>query len=486
MKHGENVTYKAGDLVEGGKYRIETDSMGQIMVPSNQLWGAQTERSLLHFSIGEDRMPLIVYHAYGYVKKAAAKVNKDAGILAEDKAELIMTVADEVISGQLDKEFPLYIWQTGSGTQTNMNVNEVISNRAIQKVGGKLGTKDPIHPNDHVNMSQSSNDTFQTAMHIATVLEFANCLIPKVEALIDVMWEKAVEWVDVVKIGRTHLQDATPLTVGQEWSGYVTQLKDALQLIKNSMTGLYKLAAGGTAVGTGINTLPGFGGSIANEITRLTGHPFETALNKYAAQASLDAMVHASAALRSLAVALMKISNDIRWLGSGPRAGIHELQLPANEPGSSIMPGKVNPTQEEALIMVCIQVIGNDNAVAIAGSQGNFELSTMRPIITKNVLHSSRILGDAVENWRKYSVEGISLDKKGIEKYVNESLMLVTSLSPVIGYDNASQIAHQAFEKNITLREAAIASGYITPKEFDKIIDPRKMVGDPYKDLGLS
>ncbi|WP_037463952.1 class II fumarate hydratase [Shimazuella kribbensis] len=485
MKHKENITYKAGDLVEGDKYRIETDSMGPIKVSADRLWGAQTERSLLHFSIGEDRMPLIVNHAYGYVKKAAAVVNKEAGILSEDKAELIINVADEVISGQLDNEFPLYVWQTGSGTQTNMNINEVISNRAIQKVGGKLGTKNPIHPNDHVNMSQSSNDTFQTAMHIATVLEFSNRLIPRIEALIDVMWEKAVGWVDVVKIGRTHLQDATPLTVGQEWSGYVTQLKDALQLIKNSMSGLYQLAAGGTAVGTGINTLSGFGVSIAAEIARLTEHPFVTAPNKYAAQASLDAMVNASAALRSLAVALMKIANDIRWLGSGPRAGIHELQLPANEPGSSIMPGKVNPTQEEALIMVCIQVIGNDNAVAVAGSQGNFELSTMRPIITKNVLHSSLILADVCQNWRKYSVEGITLDKKGIEKYVNESLMLVTSLSPVIGYDKASAIAHQAHAQSITLREAAIASGYITEDEFDKIIDPSTMVGDPRKDLGL-
>jgi fumarate hydratase class II len=478
--------HKAGMLVENGKYRIETDSMGEILVPAEQLWGAQTQRSLLHFSIGDDRMPLEVYHAYGYVKKAAAKVNRDAGVLSKDKAELIMQVADEVITGQLDAEFPLFVWQTGSGTQTNMNINEVISNRAIQKVGGTLGTKDPIHPNDHVNMSQSSNDTFPTAMHIATVLEFSNHLIPSVEKVIHVMWDKAVEWVDVVKIGRTHLQDATPLTVGQEWSGYVTQLKDALQLVKNSMAGLYQLAAGGTAVGTGINTLPGFGSSISSEIAQLTGHPFVTAPNKFAAQASLDAMVNASAALRALAIALMKISNDIRWLGCGPRAGIHELNLPANEPGSSIMPGKVNPTQEEAMIMVCVQVIGNDNAIAIAGTQGNFELSTMRPIITKNVLHSSKILGDACEMWRKYSIEGITLDKQGIEKYVNESLMLVTSLSPVIGYDKASAIAHKAFAENTTLREAAISSGYITLEEYDKNIDPKKMVGDPRKDLGLN
>lgn len=485
MKHDENSTHKAGEIVENGKYRIETDSMGEIKVPANQLWGAQTQRSLIHFSIGNDLMPLEVYHAYGYVKKAAAKVNWEAGVLSKDKAELIMQVAEEVITGKLDDEFPLYVWQTGSGTQTNMNINEVISNRAIQKLGGILGTKKPIHPNDHVNMSQSSNDTFQAAMHIATVLHFSNRLLPSVEALIEVMWKKAIEWVDVVKIGRTHLQDATPLTVGQEWSGYVTQLKDAVQLVKDSMNGLYKLAAGGTAVGTGINTLPDFGPKIAGEIAQLTGYPFVTAPNKFAAQASLDAMVNASSALRALSVALMKISNDIRWLGSGPRAGIHELNLPANEPGSSIMPGKVNPTQEEAMIMVCIQVFGNDNAVAMAGSQGNFELSTMRPIITKNVLHSSQILADACEKWRKYSVEGITLNERGIEKYVNESLMLVTSLSPVIGYDKASAIAHKAFTENKTLREAAVASGFITEEEFDKHIDPSKMVGDPQKDLGL-
>ncbi|MCH5586643.1 class II fumarate hydratase [Shimazuella sp. AN120528] len=459
--------------------------MGEVKVPADQLWGAQTQRSLIHFSIGDDRMPLGIYHAYGYVKKAAAKVNGVAGVLSKEKAEIIMEVADEVIEGQLDEEFPLYVWQTGSGTQTNMNVNEVISNRAIQKVGGVLGSKYPIHPNDHVNMSQSSNDTFQTAMHIATVLEFSNRLIPCVEALIKEMWTKAVQWVDVVKIGRTHLQDATPLTVGQEWSGYVTQLRDALQLVKDSMSGLYKLAAGGTAVGTGINTLPDFGINIAKEIAKLTSHPFITAPNKFAAQASLDAMVNASSAVRALAVALMKIANDIRWLGSGPRAGINELRLPANEPGSSIMPGKVNPTQEEAMIMVCIQVIGNDNAVAIAGSQGNFELSTMRPIITKNVLHSSRILADACEKWRKYSIDGIHLNEQRIEKYVNESLMLVTSLSPLIGYDKASAIAHKAFIEDITLREAAIASGFITAQEFDKHIHPSKMVGNPREDLGL-
>ncbi|WP_379970878.1 class II fumarate hydratase [Ectobacillus sp. sgz5001026] len=472
-------------MVEGGTYRIEADSMGKVMVPADHLWGAQTERSLLHFSIGDDRMPKAVYRAYGYVKKAAAIVNSNSGNLQSEEAELIIQVADEVITGQLDNEFPLYVWQTGSGTQTNMNVNEVIANRAIQLAGGTLGTKDPIHPNDHVNMSQSSNDTFQTAMHIATVLEFVNHLIPNVEALIDTMWDKAVQWVEIVKIGRTHLQDATPLTVGQEWSGYVTQLKDSLQLVKASLDGLYKLAAGGTAVGTGINTPPDFGPGIADEIARLTNHPFVTAPNKFAAQGSLDAMVNASAAVRTLAVSIMKIANDIRWLGCGPRAGIHELNMPANEPGSSIMPGKVNPTQEEALIMVCIQVIGNDNTVAFAGTQGHFELNTMRPIIIKNVLHSSQILGDACEKFCNYSIKDLTLDKKMIDKYVGESLMLVTALSPAIGYDKASAIAHKAFEENTTLRQAAIDSGYVKAEDFDKIVNPKNMVGNPRKDLGL-
>jgi fumarate hydratase class II len=460
--------------------------MGTIDVPAEHYWGAQTQRSLIHFSIGDDRMPKAVYHAYGYVKKAAAIVNNEAGKLSRDRADLISNVADEVIAGKLDSEFPLYVWQTGSGTQSNMNVNEVISNRAIQLADGRLGSKQPIHPNDHVNLSQSSNDTFATAMHIATVLELTNRLIPQVEALIGVMWEKAVAWVDVVKIGRTHLQDATPLTVGQEWSGYVTQIRDALDLVKQSMSGLYKLAAGGTAVGTGLNTPPDFGPKIAAEIARLTGHPFVSAPNKFAAQGSLDAMVHASAALRGLAVALMKVANDLRWLGCGPRAGLHELNLPSNEPGSSIMPGKVNPTQEEAMIMVCIQTIGNDTTVAMAGSQGNFELNTMRPIIINNVLHTARILGDACENLRRYGIEGITLDQERIGKYVNESLMLVTALSPVIGYDKASAIAHRAFDENTTLREAAVSSGYIRAEEFDRIVVPAMMVGNQHKDLGLA
>ena len=453
--------------------RVESDSMGTIEVPAEHYWGAQTQRSLIHFSIGDERMPKAVYHAYGYVKKAAAIVNAEFGKLSKDKADLIIGVADEVITGKFDSEFPLYIWQTGSGTQTNMNVNEVISNRAIELAGGVLGSKEPIHPNDHVNMSQSSNDTFQTAMHIATVLELANHLIPNVESLINQIREKAIQWVDVVKIGRTHLQDATPLTVGQEWSGYMAQLKDSVENIKQSMKNLYKLAAGGTAVGTGINSLPDFGSRSAAEIARMTNHPFISAPNKFAAQGSLDGMVHTSAALRGLAVALMKIANDIRWLACGPRGGLHELNIPSNEPGSSIMPGKVNPTQEEAMIMVCIQVIGNDNVVAIAGSQGNFELNAMRPIIIKNVLQSSSIIGDACDKLRRYSIEGITLDQSRIRKYVNESLMLVTALSPVIGYDKASAIAHKALDENKTLRVERLRLATLVRRNLTRLLFQR-------------
>lgn len=465
--------------------RRESDSLGQVEVPADHYWGAQTQRSLIHFSIGDDHMPKEIYHAYGYVKKAAALVNASTGHLPRWKADLIARVADEVIAGKLDSEFPLYVWQTGSGTQSNMNVNEVISNRAIQLTGGTLGSKIPIHPNDDVNMSQSSNDTFPTAMHIATAFELSNRLIPAVTTLKDAIWAKAREWVDVVKIGRTHLQDATPLTVGQEWSGYATQLDDALALVMQSLHSLYRLAIGGTAVGTGINSPPDFGEKVAIEIANLTGHPFITAPNKFAAQGSLDTMVVASAALRTLAVALMKIANDIRWLGSGPRAGLHELILPSNEPGSSIMPGKVNPTQEEAMVMVCIQVIGEDNSVAFAGSQGNFELNAMRPIIINNVLHSGRIISDACIKFHKYGIQGIKLDQNRIDKFVGESLMLVTALSPIIGYDKASAIAHRALDQNTTLREAALSGGFIGAKEFDKAMDPKRMVGNPRRDLGI-
>jgi fumarate hydratase, class II len=466
--------------------RMESDSMGEIDVPAEHYWGAQTQRSLIHFSIGNDRMPKEVYHAFGYVKKSAAIVNGAEGLLPQWKADLISKVADEVISGKLDAEFPLYVWQTGSGTQSNMNVNEVISNRCIQLVGGKLGSKQPIHPNDDVNMSQSSNDTFPTAMHIATVIEFSTRLIPALEAFSDTVWEKAKEWVDVVKIGRTHLQDATPLTVGQEWSGYATQLDNAVDELKHALIRLYKLAMGGTAVGTGINAPPGFDKKTAAEIAKLTGYPFITAPNKFEAQGSLDAMAASSAALRAVAVALMKIANDIRWLGSGPRAGIHELVLPDNEPGSSIMPGKVNPTQEEAAIMVSIQVIGEDNAVAFAASQGNFELNTMRPIIINNVLHMARILADVTTKLREFSIKSIKLDKDRISKYVGDSLMLVTALSPVIGYDKSSKMAHYAMENNLSLKDAALKLGYISSEEFDRIVEPKKMVGNPRKDLGFS
>jgi fumarate hydratase class II len=457
--------------------RRESDSMGEIDVPREHYWGAQTERSLIHFSIGDDRMPKPLYHAYGIVKQAAARVNAALGLLPRWKAEIICRVADEVIEGKLDSEFPLYVWQTGSGTQSNMNVNEVISNRAIQLVGGVLGSKAPIHPNDDVNMSQSSNDTFPAAMHIAAVGEIEERLLPRVGALADSIAAKAALWRDVVKIGRTHLEDAVPLTVGQEWSGYAAQLRDAISRVRATISGLNRLAAGGTAVGTGLNAPPDFDMLIAAEIAALTSRPFVTAPNKFAALASLDEMVHAMAGLRALAVALMKIANDIRFLASGPRCGIGELILPENEPGSSIMPGKVNPTQCEAMVMVCIQVLAEDSAVAFAGSQGNFELNTMRPIVINNFLHSARILGDACQTLRVFCIEGTELNRERIGEFVERSLMLVTALSPVVGYDNAAAIAHRALVEGTTLREAAIASGKITGERFDEIVNARAMVG---------
>jgi fumarate hydratase class II len=464
--------------------RTESDSMGSIEVPSEHYWGAQTQRSLIHFSIGDDHMPTAVYHAYGYVKKAAALVNAAAGRLDHERTEAIVKAAEEVIAGELDSEFPLYVWQTGSGTQSNMNVNEVIGNRASQLLGGELGSKRPVHPNDHVNMGQSSNDTFPTAMHIATLLQIQDHTLAQLGQLIDAIWAKAVQWVDVVKIGRTHLQDAVPLTVGQEWSGWTVQLRDASERLSRALEACHELAAGGTAVGTGLNAPDGFGEEIAAELAEVTGLALKSAPNKFAAQGSLDAMVAVSAGLRGLAVALMKIANDMRWLASGPRAGFHELMLPANEPGSSIMPGKVNPTQQEAMVMVCLQVIGEDSIVAAAGAQGNFELNAMRPIIVNNVLHSARILGDACEKLRLYSIEGTRLDRDKVEEYVGRSLMLVTALSPEIGYDKASAIAHKADDEGTTLREAALTSG-VGGADFDRIVDPRVMVGDPHRDLGL-
>jgi fumarate hydratase class II len=457
--------------------RIESDSLGLIEVPAEHYWGAQTQRSLLHFSIGGDRMPLAVAGAYGYVKKAAAQVNAEAGLLPAWKAELVARVAEEVIQGRLDSEFPLYVWQTGSGTQSNMNVNEVIANRAIQLVGGTLGSKKPVHPNDDVNRSQSSNDTFPTAMHIATALALCRRLLPSVTALREEIAARARRFAAAIKIGRTHLQDAVPLTVGQEWSGYVAQLDDAIGRIQDTLPGLYALAMGGTAVGTGLNAPPGFGAAAAAKIAHYTGLPFVTAPNKFAALAATDAIVAAHGALRGLAATLMKLANDIRWLASGPRCGLHELILPANEPGSSIMPGKVNPTQAEAMLMICIQVMGLDAAVGFAGAMGNFELHTFRPLLIHNVLHSIRLLADACDKFRTYCVEGIELNQERISELVSRSLMLVTALTPVLGYDRAAGIAHKALAENTTLREAAVAGGYISAEEFDRLVDPSKMIG---------
>jgi fumarate hydratase, class II len=458
--------------------RLEFDSMGSVEVPADRYWGAQTQRSLHHFSIGNDRMPKAAYHAYGVVKKACALVNQASGRLPAWKAAAIVRAADETIAGQLDEHFPLYVWQTGSGTQSNMNVNEVISNRAIQLLGGELGSQHPIGPNDDVNMGQSSNDSFPTAMHIAAVTIIDDRLLPELDQLAQVIERKASGWMDVVKIGRTHLEDAVPLSVGQEWSGWAAQLRACIADIERSRSGLYELAQGGTAVGTGLNAPKGFSRDVAAKIAELTGKPFVTAPNKFMAQGSLDAMVRASAALRGAAVALMKIANDMRWLASGPRCGLGELQLPENEPGSSIMPGKVNPTQCEAMVMIAIQVIGEDTATAFAGSQGNFELNAMRPIIINNFLHSAQILADGSEKFRTFSVEGTDLNRAMIDHHVGNSLMLVTALSPVIGYQNAAHIAEQAHAEGTTLREAALKSGKISAQDYDRIIVPRTMIGD--------
>ncbi|MFG1478695.1 class II fumarate hydratase [Xanthobacter sp. V4C-4] len=457
--------------------RREFDSMGDVEVPADRYWGAQTERSLHHFNIGDDRMPKPVYHAYGYVKKACAIVNAAAGRLPDEKRDAIIRAANEAIAGRLDDHFPLYVWQTGSGTQSNMNVNEVLSNRAIQLLGGVLGSQHPVGPNDDVNMGQSSNDTFPTAMHIASVFAIDDLLVPEVTRLAATIEQKADGWMDVVKIGRTHLEDAVPLTVGQEWYGWAGQIRAAIADIEASRAGLYQLAVGGTAVGTGLNAPKGFAQDVATKIAELTGRPFVTAPNKFAAQGSLDAMVRAHAALRGLAVALMKVANDMRWLASGPRCGFAELLLPSNEPGSSIMPGKVNPTQCEAMVMIAIQVMGNDTAVSVAGSQGNFELNAMRPVIINNFLHSARILADGCARFREFSVEGTQLNRKKIEDYVNGSVMLVTALSPVIGYQNAAHIAEKAIADGTTLREAALASGKVDAELFDKTIRPLDMVG---------
>jgi fumarate hydratase, class II len=457
--------------------RIETDTMGQIEVPDDRYYGAQTARSLIHFDIGADVMPRPVIRAFGVLKKAAALVNRDLNLLPKDKADLIVAAADEVIFGRLDDHFPLRIWQTGSGTQSNMNVNEVISNRAIQAAGGKMGSKNPVHPNDHVNMSQSSNDTFPTAMHIAAAEQVQHHLLPRVQQLRNALDAKATAFRDIVKIGRTHLMDAVPLTLGQEFSGYVAQLDAGMKRIREVLAEIYELALGGTAVGTGLNAHPEFAQRVAAKIAEETKLPFVSAPNKFAALAAHDGLVMLSGSLRTLACGLMKIANDIRWMGSGPRCGLGELSLPENEPGSSIMPGKVNPTQCEALTMVCVQVIGNDTAVAVAGSQGNFELNVFKPLIIHNVLHSIRLLGDSCRSFTEHCVEGLEPNREQIRRHVANSLMLVTALNPRIGYDKAAKTAKKAHAEGKTLREACVELGFLSGEEFDALVRPEKMIG---------
>ena len=456
--------------------RTETDSMGAIEVRNDRYWGAQTERSLRYFAIGTDVMPPEMIRAFGILKKAAAIVNRDLGKLDSEKATLLIQAADEVIAGTLDDHFPLSIWQTGSGTQTNMNANEVISNRAIALVGGSLGSKSPIHPNDHVNLSQSSNDTFPTAMHIAAVQVIDQNLIPALQKLRAALVAKEQKFNSIIKIGRTHLMDAVPLTLGQEFSGYVAQIDRALVQIQSTLPGLYELAIGGTAVGTGLNTHPEFADRAAKSIAELTGLPFITAPNKFAALAAHDAIVMTSGALKAAACALMKIANDLRWMGSGPRCGLGELTLPANEPGSSIMPGKVNPTQCEAMTMVCVQVMGNDSAIGFAGSQGNFELNVFKPVMIHNLLHSIRLLSDASNSFTDHMVVGIQANPNKIEHFLNDSLMLVTALNPHIGYDNAAKVAKLAFENNLTLKQACVSLGLLSAESFDELVKPEKMV----------
>ena len=455
--------------------RIESDSMGKIEVPNDRYYGAQTARSLIHFDIGLDKMPPSLIRAFGILKKAAALVNQDLKKLSPEKTRLIVQAADEVIAGKLDEHFPLRIWQTGSGTQTNMNANEVISNRAIEIAGGEMGSKKPIHPNDDVNMSQSSNDTFPTAMHIAAATRLAEGLIPAVTRLRDAVDAKAREFQDVVKIGRTHLMDATPLTVGQEISGWVSLLDRDIERLKLVLPGLYDLAIGGTAVGTGLNAHPEFAERAAKKIAELTGLPFKSHPNKFAALSAHDEIVFASGALKTLAASLMKIANDIRWLASGPRAGFGEITLPENEPGSSIMPGKVNPTQSEAMTMVAVQVFGNDVAIGFAGSQGNFQLNVYKPVMIHNFLNSVRLLSDACRSFTDHCIVGMELNQDRIRENVANSLMLVTALTPKIGYDKAAEIAHKAHHDHSSLRAAALKLGYLTEKEFDELVQPEKM-----------
>ncbi len=459
------------------EYRIETDTMGEVKVPADKYYGAQTARSLMNFKIGGERFPRELIRALGILKKAAALANKELGVLPAEKADLIVKAADEVIEGKLDEHFPLVVWQTGSGTQTNMNTNEVIANRAIEMAGGKLGSKNPIHPNDDVNKAQSSNDTFPTAMHIAAVEEINRRLIPMVTKLRDALAEKAEEFKDIVKIGRTHLMDAVPLTLGQEFSGYVQQLTNGLARIHACLPRLSELALGGTAVGTGLNTHPQFAELAAQKISEITGLKFKSAPNKFEALAAHDAIVEASGVMKTIAASLMKIANDIRWLASGPRCGIGEITLPANEPGSSIMPGKVNPTQAEAMTMVCVQVMGNDATINFAGASGNFELNVYKPVMIYNLLQSIRLISDACESFTDKAVVGIKPNKENIEKHLENSLMLVTALNPYIGYDNAAKIAKKAYAENKTLKEAAVELGILTAEQFDEYVRPEKMIG---------
>src|SRR5438477_785009 len=455
--------------------RTETDSMGPIEVPAAAYYGAQTQRSLIHFAIGRDTMPVEVVRAFGILKKAAALVNEELGKLPSDKAKLIVQAAEEVIEGKLDDHFPLYVWQTGSGTQSNMNANEVISNRAIELAGGEMGSKKPIHPNDDVNMSQSSNDTFPAAMHIAAAERVKNALIPAIKSVHDAIAAKAKEFKDVVKIGRTHLQDAVPLTFGQEFGGWASLLERDIKRLEQAFEGLYDLAIGGTAVGTGLNAHPEFAERAAKKIAELTGLPFRSHGNKFAALSAHDEVVFAQGALETLAASFMKISNDIRWLASGPRCGLGELSIPENEPGSSIMPGKVNPTQAEAMTMVCVQVHGATAAVGFAGSQGNFELNVYKPVMIYNFLHSVTLITDACHGYVEYMIKGIEVDRAKVDWYVRNSLMLVTALTPKVGYDKAAQIAHTAHVEHTSLLEAALKLGYLTREEFDDLMKPEKM-----------
>jgi fumarate hydratase class II len=458
------------------EYRTETDSLGEVKVPADKLWGAQTQRSLEHFSIGQDLIPREMITAYGILKKAAANANFAGQRLDGQRHELIVEVCDEILAGQHHNMFPLHVWMTGSGTQFNMNVNEVISNRCCQLAGTALASKTPVHPNDHVNMAQSSNDSFPSAMYIAAAVNVKQRLIPAVKALHDGIAAKAEEWKNVIKIGRTHMQDATPLTLGQEWSGYAGMLADNLDRVENALEGVYRLALGGTAVGTGINSVPGFAEAAAAEIAKLTGLPFVSAPNKFTVQGAHDALVQLSGTFRTLAVSLYKIANDIRLMSCGPRAGFAELLIPENEPGSSIMPGKVNPTQAEALTMIAVQAMANDVAVGFGGAGGYLEMNVYKPLIIFNITHSITILSDGCTNFTKFLIEGTKPNLKKIKEDVDRSLMLVTALSPVIGYDKASKIAHYAMDHDLTLKDAALKLGFVTEDEFDRVVDPAKMV----------